>query len=231
MDQITIEAEQRTALRKKVGALRRAGITPFHLYGPSMPSESLQADTTVLVHALNDAGYTTPLTVKVGSEEHFVMVDRIQRHPITDHLLHVDMVAISHTQRVHALVPLHFEGEALAAREDGAQVAEDHHEVELEALAMEMPHGLTVDLSVLTRADSAIHAKDLALPASVTLVTDPDTVLVRIALRRGSEVSDTGEEAAIAAPVAEAAPTAEDAPAEQAEAAAEGETSEETASE
>jgi len=227
MDEITIVAAQRTALGKKTGALRRSGITPFHLYGPKIASESLQADTHAMVAALNQAGLTTPMTVKIGSEEHFVMVDHVQVHPITSRLLHVDMIAISRDQKVRASVPLHFEGEALPAREEGASVVEDHHEIELEALALDMPHLITIDVSVMTRPDSAIHASELTLPANVSLATDPDTVIVRIAHRRGSEIVgiDGGEQtpaAPAAAPTAQAEVVADDA-AGEGEAPAEGE--------
>ena len=197
MDQITVEAQQRTALGKKTGALRRAGITPIHLYGSTMESLTLQADTPSLVHALNDAGFTTPLTVKVGSDEHFAVVKQIQKHPVTDRVLHVGLFAISRTERIHASVPLLFEGEALAAREEGAQLAEDLHEIMIEAVALEMPHSLTVDLSPLTTLDSVIHAADVSLPLNVTLVTDPTAIVARIAHRRlndgGSAGTDAGD--------------------------------------
>jgi large subunit ribosomal protein L25 len=209
MDQITVEAQPRTALGKKTGALRRSGITPIHVYGSTMESLTLQADTPDLVHALNEAGYTTPLTVKVGSDEHFVVVKQIQKHPMTDRVLHVDLFAISRTERIHASVPLHFEGEALAAREEGAQLAEDMHELAVEALALEMPHLLTVDLTPLVNLDSVIHASDVVLPANVTLVTDADAVVAKIAHRRGmADASEDEAGAATGAPAA-AAPEGE----------------------
>lgn len=204
MDQITVEAQQRTAFGKKTGALRRSGITPIHVYGATMESQSLQAETPALVHALNEAGFTSPLTIKVGSDEHFVVVKQIQKHPVTDRVIHVDLFAVSRTERIQAGIPLHFEGEALAAREDGAQLTEDLHELIVEALALELPHALSVDLSALVTADSIIHASDVPLPANVTLVSDPDAIVARIAHRRGaaSEEDEQGEEDATATPEA-----------------------------
>jgi large subunit ribosomal protein L25 len=203
MDQITVEAQYRNALGKKTGALRRAGITPIHVYGSTMESLTLQAGTPDLVHALNAAGYTTPLTVKVGTDEHFVVVKQIQKHPVTDRVLHVDMFAISRTERIHASVPLHFEGEALAAREEGAQLAEDLHELVLEALGLEMPQTLVVDLTSLVTLESVIHASDVALPPNVALVTDADAIVARIAHRRGAAETEDGS-----APEASAVPAA-----------------------
>jgi large subunit ribosomal protein L25 len=201
MDQITVEAQPRTALGKKVGALRRSGITPIHVYGSKMESLTLQASTLDLVHALNDAGLTTPITIKVGSNEHFVVVKQIQKHPVTDRVLHVDLFTISRTERIHASVPLHFEGEALAAREEGAQLSEDLHEIMLEAMGLEMPHAIIVDLSPLVDLDSVIYAADVVLPTGVSLVTDPTAIVARIAHRRGTEAAET---TASATPPAEA---------------------------
>ena len=216
MDQITLDAQTRTALGKKNGALRRAGITPIHIYGPATPSESLQADTKTLIHTLNQAGFTTPITVTVGSEEHFAVVQRIQRHPVTERLLHVDLITISRTQRMIASVPLHFEGEALAAREADAQVFEDLHELELEALPLEMPSFLTVDRSVLHAADSVIRAADIQLPTNVSLVTDPEALVARIVVRHTVEEEQSDTEASVAGVTESSAPPTEaDAPASE----------------
>jgi large subunit ribosomal protein L25 len=207
MDQITIEAQRRTALGKKVNALRREGITPFHVYGSTIESQSLQASTFDLVHALNEAGFTTPITVKVGSDEHFAIVRHIQKHPITDRLLHVDLVEISRTERIVAEVPVVFEGESMGARESGGQVSEELYQLEVEALPMEIPHELRVDLSVLEADDSILHAKDVVLPAGVTLVTDPDTIVARVVAMHAEEEE---EEEATTAPAQEKAEPAEE---------------------
>ena len=192
MDQITVEAQPRTAVGKKTGALRRSGITPIHVYGSKMESLTLQADTPSLVQALNEAGLTTPLTLKVGSDEHFVVVKQIQKHPVTSRLVHVDLFAISRTERIHASVPLHFEGEAMAAREEGALVSEGLHELMVEALALDLPHAVVVDLAPLVTLESIIYASDVVLPANVTLVTDPTAIVARISHRRGTEAAADG---------------------------------------
>ena len=195
MDEITIEAQPRTALGKKVRALRRTGATPIHVYGRDMDPLSLQADTRDLVHTLTEVGFTTPLTVTADGDAHFVIVREIQRHPVSDLLLHVDFMAVSRTERREAAVPLHFEGEPPAAREEGAMLSEDMHELVLEALPTNMPAAITVNVSVLADADAVIRASDIVLPSGVTLVSEPDAVVARIVFRRGFEEA-AGEQAA-----------------------------------
>ena len=192
MDEVRLAAEERVALGKKVKALRRSGITPIHVYGQGGPSLSLQSDTYDLVHALGVVGQTSPLTVQAGGDEHFVMVQHVQRHPVSERLLHVDLLRVSRTQRIHASVPLHFEGEATGARASNAMLSEDLHEIEVEALPTDIPHSIAVDLSALSEPHSVIHAGDLQLPANITMVTDPNAYVARIISR---EVAPEEEEA------------------------------------
>ena len=186
MAEVLLQAEPRTALGKKVRALRRSGSTPIHVYGRGGASLSLQAETQQLVRTLNEVGHTAPLTVRAGGDEHFVMVHEVQRHPVTERLLHVDLLRISRTERIHATVPIRFEGESLGAREEGALLSEDLHEIEVEALPTAIPHELIVDVSVMTEPDAAIRAGDLPLPQDVILRTDPDALVARVLHRRAA---------------------------------------------
>lgn len=213
MDEVRIAAEERVALGKKVKALRRSGITPIHVYGPGGPSLSLQSDTYDLVHALGVVGQTSPMTVHVGGEEHFVMVQHIQRHPVNERLLHVDLLRVSRTQRIHASVPLHFEGEAPGARAANATLSEDLHELAVEALPTDIPHAIVVDLAALSDSDSVIHAGDLELPTGVTMVTDPGAYVARIITHAAGteEEEEVTEEDAAPAATEEPAAAEEDA--------------------
>ncbi len=210
MDEVRIVAEERVALGKKVKALRRSGITPIHVYGPGGPSLSLQSDTYDLVHALGVVGQTSPMTVQTGGDEHFVMVQHIQRHPVSERLLHVDLLRVSRTQRIHASVPLHFEGEAPGARAAGATLSEDLHELAVEALPTDIPHAIVVDLAILSDSDSVIHAGDLELPVGVTMITDPAAYVARIITHTAvsEEEEEAAEEAAAEAPAATEEPAA-----------------------
>lgn len=200
MAETQIEAEARVALGKKTKALRRAGVTPIHVYGRGEESLSLQADTRDLIRALGVAGQTSPLTVKAQGKEHFVMAQRIQRHPVSERLLHVDLIRVSRAERVQAAVPLRFEGEAAGARAAGSTLTEDLREIVVEALPTDIPRAVVVDLSSLESADSTILAGDLPLPAGVALITDSSAYVARVATRGA-----TAEEAEAEEPGGEAA--------------------------
>ncbi len=193
MAETQIEAEARVAFGKKTKALRRAGVTPIHVYGRGEESLSLQADTRSLARALGLVGHTSPLTVKAEGKEHFVMAQHVQRHPVSERLLHVDLIRVSRAERVQAAAPLRFEGEAPGARAAGAALSEDLREVVVEALPTNIPRAVVVDLSSLEAADSAILAGDLQLPPGVALITDPSAYVARVTTR-GASAEETGAE-------------------------------------
>ena len=201
---ITLDAEPRSAFGHKNRALRRSGLTPLHVYGQGEAPLALQCATPDAAHALAQTRATAPLTLNVaGGADLFVMVREVQRHPVTDELVHIDFIRISRTERVRASVPVHLEGEAPGARASGAALVQELREVEVEALPLEIPGGFTIDVSGLEDAAAAVHVSDLAAPPGVAILSDPGAVLARIVQQRPEAVAE--EEAAPEAAEAQAA--------------------------
>lgn len=200
---ITLNAEPRSAFGHKNRALRRSGLTPLHVYGPGEASLALQCATPDAALVLARTRATAPLTLNVaGGGDLFVMVREVQRHPVTDELVHIDFIRISRTERVRASVPVHLEGEAPAARASGAALVQELREVEVEALPLEIPGDFTVDVSGLEDAATVVHVSDLAAPDGVTILADPAAVIVHVIQQRpeAAEGEEAAPEAAGAAP-------------------------------
>ncbi|MBS25072.1 MAG: 50S ribosomal protein L25 [Gammaproteobacteria bacterium] len=183
--QISLEAQVRTHFGHQNKALRRNGLTPIHVYGLGEESLALQAPAHDVALTISKVGRTTPLTLTVNGEDFIVMVREIQRHPVTDTLIHVDLLRISRTEKLRVQVPIQLQSEAPAARADGMALAQDLHDAEVEALPFDMPSVIAVDISEMRQPNSVILLRDLPLPTGVLLVGDPETVVVRIMARRG----------------------------------------------
>tara|TARA_B100000315_G_scaffold131269_1_gene120814 strand:- start:814 stop:1473 length:660 start_codon:yes stop_codon:yes gene_type:complete len=195
---ITLELEPRDLLGKKVKQLRRTGIIPVHLYGPGVESRSLQCQAQKLVQVLVRAGGSTPITVSVQGEKgnHLAFAREIQWDPRRDDLLHVDLLVAEATRAVRAQVPITLTGESPGAKISGGTVMHQLHQLEVEALPLEMPSQIEVDLALLTEPDGVVRAGEMNLPSNVTVLTDPDTVVVRIELPRvAAEEEAVAEEA------------------------------------
>ena len=201
---VQLELQPRELLGKKVGRLRRAGITPVHLYGPAIESRSLQCAAPRLIQALAAAGASLPITVSIQGEPgtHMAFAREIQWDPRRDTVLHVDLMAADVSRPVTAQVPVSLVGQAPGAVRSGGIVTQLLFDVQVSALPLDMPAAVDVDLEILTDPDSVFRVGDLSVPDGVSLLNDAEEMIVRIDIPRGA----VGEEEE----VAEAAPSEEE---------------------
>ena len=202
-DEITLKLQPRIALGKKVRRLRQGGIIPVHLYGPGITSQPLQCEGRELIKVLTRAGGNTPVSITIEGEgdEHLAFVREIQWNPIKGDLFHVDFLRAEATQLVSVEVPIALSGESPGAREIGGTVVQQLYSLMVEALPLDIPRDIGIDLLTLDQPDSVIRAGDIQLPAGATLVTDPGALIVRIEAARVEEVvepapTEEGEEEA-----------------------------------
>ena len=211
---IRLELEPRNIVGKKVKQLRRQGAVPVHLYGPGIESRPLQCEQKQLLRALAQAGSTNPITLTIQGEagERLTFARELQWNPVRGELLHVDFLAVSATERITAQVPVNLVGESPGAQATGGAVAQVLYVLDVEALPLEIPNEIEIDLTQLVETNSVVRAADISLPPAVTLLTDPEALVVRV---------DAGRQAPVA--LEESAPPAEElaAPAEPEEAESE----------
>lgn len=211
---VKLELQPRELLGKKVKQLRRDGIVPAHLYGPSQESRSLQCDRREVLRALARSGGTTPIMVSVHGEggEQLTFAREIQWDPVKGDILHVDFMVVSATVRVEAQVPISLVGESPGAREAGGSVIQQMRELTVEALPLEIPSEIEINLEELTDPDGAIRAGDITLPANVVMLTDPEDVVARIEVTRVEEEEEVEEEEAAEGEVGEGAEASGESP-------------------
>ncbi len=197
---IKLKLEPRHLLGKKVKRLRRAGMVPIHLYGPGVESRSLQCQAQKLIQVLSIAGGNTPISVSIEGEpgNQLAFAREIQWDPRRDDLFHVDFLVAEANRPVSAQVPIVLTGESSGARIAGGTIMQQLHQLDVQALPLEMPSEAELDLSILTESDSVGRVGDISFPANVTILTDPEEVIVRIESARveGEAVVQEGDEEA-----------------------------------
>ena len=183
---VEIELNSRELMGKKVGRLRRAGIVPLHLYGPGMEPRALQCNASQLIRVLATAGGATPIHITIQGEpgNHLAFAREIQWDPKRDDLLHVDLLAADVSRPVTAQVPIVLIGESAGARTVSGTVMHQLRTVDIQALPLEMPSEIELDISVMEEPDSVIRVSDLLIPENATLLSDVEELVVRIELPR-----------------------------------------------
>lgn len=218
-----LKVAQRDVLGKKVKALRRQGITPANIYGSHVESQSIQLSTDELRHVIKTAGRNDIVYLRLdGDEPRPTFVRDIQQNPVTDAILHVDFLQISLREKVRADVPIHLVGLAPAVDTFGGILMHGLDHVSVEALPTEVPSFIEVDVTSLAEINQALHVSDVPVPEGVTILTDVEQVIAKVAPPAVEPEPEVAEEAeAVEGEAAEEG--AEEAPAEGGAEAAESE--------
>ena len=194
---VKIELQIRDLLGKKVKQLRRLGIIPVHLYGPDTDSRSLQCEQREILRALASSGGTTPINVSIAGEsgEQLTFAREVQWDPVRGDILHVDFFAVTANQTVISQVPLILAGESAGARQAGGTVVLQMREITVEALPLEIPSEIEINIDRLVEPTDVFRAGEISVSANVAIITDSEEVVARIEVARTSQPisSDGGE--------------------------------------
>jgi large subunit ribosomal protein L25 len=215
-----LQVAPRTVLGKDVKKLRRSGQTPANIYGHKIESTAVQADSAALLRLFKSASRNQIINLKVDGEAspRTVVVREVARHPVTHNVLHVDFFQVSMTEKMRAQVPVVLTGSSDAVATYQGILLQMIEVIEVEALPGDIPAQFEADVTVLTQLEQSIHVRDLHIDESkVTVHTDPDVVVARVAAPRlAAEEEEAAAPAEGEAAEGEAGPTAEgSAPAEE----------------
>lgn len=194
MEEFLISANKRDVIGKQVKALRREGRLPAVIYGHNLDPLAIDLDTREASRIL--AGMTSSQFVKIDVDgvSHTALIREKQRHPVRGNLLHVDFLAVSMTEKLRASVSVELEGEAPAAKEYGALIVTSVEMIDVECLPKDLPERITVNLSSLAEIGDAIYVRDINLPDEVSILTDPDEVIVLVTAPAMEEEEEEEEE-------------------------------------
>jgi large subunit ribosomal protein L25 len=202
MEELKLNAVKRDVLGKRNRFLRRQGITPTHLFGHNIESQSLQCDTTELIKVVTSAGETRVISLKIEGERQpkNVFVKEIQRDAFGRKLLHVDFYQVKKGEKIQVAVPIVLVGESPAMKGKGRMLSHGINELNIECLPENVPPQIEVDISVLEELEQSLHVKDIVLDPEITVHADPEQLVVKVTevqLKVEEEVVAEEEEAEV----------------------------------
>jgi len=194
MEKVVMKANPRTVIGKQVKALRREGKLPAVIYGHGIESTAITLDALETNKVLSSVGASTLITIDLDGEEYSVLVRDRQHHVLRRHLLHVDFQALSMTETVRAVVALELgEEDAPAVEGYGAMIITGVESLEIECLPSDLVDRVIVDISGLESIGDSILVKDLPVPDGISILADPETMVV-VATAPAAEEEEEPEE-------------------------------------
>lgn len=133
-----------------------------------------------------------------GSSNELAIIKDIQRHPLSRHLQHVDLLLVKRGEKVQVDIPVIVEGETVSP----AVAVVDIQHITIEADAVKLPEQVVINVEGMEDGVQ-IFAGDLDLGAGVELVTDAELLVVAVQVPRVDQADlDADAEAEAAAEAA-----------------------------
>lgn len=165
---------------KKLVRARKEGKIPAVVYGNKVAPQMVWVDflTFAKVHAV--AGESSIISLSLPKGKKSVIVQELEHDAMSNRVSHIDFFEVSMDQELEARIPLEFINESPAVREMGGILVKTLEEVEVTCLPKDLPHAITIDLSILKDFSTHVQVKDLVLPKGVKILTDELTTIVLV---------------------------------------------------
>lgn len=200
-DTYNLDAQERAVTGKKVGQLRVQGLVPAVIYGAKVNPINVQIPYRPLEIALLHAGGTHLININFDGKSQSVITRAVQRDVLKGTIIHVDFLAVDASTRITANIAIQLVGESPAAETRIGELAQSLTTLAIEAVPADLIDAVEVDISGLKEIGDSIHVRNLNISSKITVLDDPDELVVRInPLRDMSAPTEDELEAAAAAP-------------------------------
>jgi large subunit ribosomal protein L25 len=202
------EREQRGSRESR--RLRREGLIPGVLYGRGKPHTICVPERELRRVLTGGHGLHAILDVVLAGQKttHSSILKDYQVDPIRGKIEHFDLHEVRLDQPIQTSVVVELVGESAGAKAGGV-LSQVTREVRVEALPLEVPERLELDVTALEIGDT-LRLSDLAARDGVTFLDDPETVLATVTVPTKVEEPEVEEpeeaEEGAEAPEGEAAP-------------------------
>jgi large subunit ribosomal protein L25 len=160
------------------GASRRArrdGKIPAVLYGHGAEPQHLELPGHDFAAVLRHSGTNAVLALKIDGKEQLALTKALDIHPIRHTITHADLLVVRRGEKVTVEVTVEVQGDAVP----GTLVTQETSTIQIEAEALSIPERVTVSVEG-AEPGTQFTAGQIELPPGVTLIDDPDQLVVNV---------------------------------------------------
>ncbi len=160
MEKVVIEAQKRTKIDKASrSALRKEGKVPAVFYSKHHEPLAVQFSERA-IHPLVFTSKTSLITLNVeGNEELDCIIKDVQFDPVSEKIVHVDLLGLKKGEKIQIEVPIQLIGNPIGIKEGGI-LQHTLHKLQIECLPINIPEHLEINVADL-KLGHAIHVGDV----------------------------------------------------------------------
>ena len=178
MEKTKLKASERKDFTKsRTKKIRREGIIPGVFY--SKTNKPIHID--VVDKSINPLVFTSKthlISLELeGHEEYECIIKDIQFHPVTDKVIHFDLLGLTKGEKIKLEIPVQLVGTSIGVKEGGV-IQHVMHKIEVECIPRNIPEHIVVDISDLKLGDS-VHIGDLNYE-DIEFVDTKESLIVQV---------------------------------------------------
>ncbi len=191
MEKSILEAEVRETGSKQAGKLvRKHGKVPGVYYSKHDSPIHLAVSEKTL-NPLVFTAETHLVSLRIDGKELDCVIKDIQFDPITDKVVHFDLIGLTTGEKFQLEVPVRLTGTPIGIKEGGI-IQHLIHKLEIECLPKDIPQHIEINVSELKIGDG-IHVKDLNFE-NITFLNPEESVIVSVTHPKVEKEPVEGEE-------------------------------------
>lgn len=198
MKKIVLSASKRmTGNKSRINQARKSGRVPGVFYSAHHKPISIEvAENTINPLVFTAKTHLIGLELE-GKEESECILKDVQFDPVTDRVIHFDLIGLTKGETIEVEVPVKIIGSAVGIK-DGGILQQVLHKVQVECLPKDIPDHIEVEVTNL-KIGASIHIKDLQMEA-IKFTNLPDSVIISVTHPKVEKEPVAGETAEITEP-------------------------------
>ncbi|OGS06530.1 MAG: hypothetical protein A2270_07565 [Elusimicrobia bacterium RIFOXYA12_FULL_51_18] len=179
MEQLHVAAQlrEKAGVRGVLSKFRAEGVTPAVIYGLKKSPVQITVSEKEMLGVLKKGGNAV-LKLKYADKEDNVIIKEVQRHVVTDRVIHIDFHRISLTEKIKVKVHIKIVGEAFGVKTEGGLLEHAMRDFTVLCLPTDIPKEIEVKVTDL-KLDQAIRVRDIQHD-KVEILDDPNHIVVSI---------------------------------------------------
>jgi large subunit ribosomal protein L25 len=202
-----LEVSERTKLKTKgVKLLRRKGLIPGVLYYSGEKNVNIEVDKSILFHAMQSGQRI--FEIEQEGKSQFTMIKQVQYHPVTDEVVHLDLMRVRRSEKMTITVPLVLIGDAKGVKEGGI-LSQSINQLEINCFPTDVPEQIELNVEDL-ELNSSMNISDIKLKNDdIEIITDGEVNIVNISKLVEEEAEEVDETSDVTTDDGESEPTTE----------------------
>jgi len=188
MKEVILNVKKRETGKQSLNKIRKEGLIPGVFYMDGKPGIPIATDFM----SLRDIVFTSSkkkikLNIEGENETKDCVLKDIKFHPVTDQILHFDLLGLNPEKKLTVEVPVVLKGQSVGVRR-GGKLQQSLHKVTIKCYPKHLVDALEVDVTNLDLGKS-LHIRDLSFKG-IDFVVPGETIIVVCKVPRGVQIAE-----------------------------------------